>query len=84
MALDKCLVLVGLVMQCVAAALQAWSVLRPEPTKTVGEGNVVIDVTDFVSQREKRLNVAAFLLFFVGVILQVVSLFIPRALGNFP
>jgi hypothetical protein len=77
MALNKCLVLVGLVMQGIAAALQAWIVLHPEQPKTVGEG-VVIDIVEALSKREKWVHGGSLLFFVVGAALQVVSLFVSR------
>jgi hypothetical protein len=70
MALNNSLIQVGLVMQCLAASMQAWMVFHPEQTKTVGQG-VVLDVVDASSQPEKSMHRSALHIFVLGAGLQI-------------
>jgi cellulose synthase/poly-beta-1,6-N-acetylglucosamine synthase-like glycosyltransferase len=80
MTMNESLIVTGLVLQCIAAALQTWNVLHPDQPKTVGHG-VVIDVAEFVSERERWFHGGSFLFFVVGFVSQVVGLFVTRPRG---
>jgi hypothetical protein len=76
MALNKCLIVVGLIMLWISATLEIWMALHPEQ-KVVGEG-IVIDFFEVLSKREKWLHGGALLLLLVGTLLQVLALFAAR------
>ena len=75
MALNKLLIVVGLVLQWIGATLEVSMVLRPERQKTVGQG-VIVDIREVLSKRERWVHGGALLLFLIGTVLQVFALFV--------
>jgi hypothetical protein len=70
----KCVILVGLLFQALAAIPPVWILWAPEPAKSSGELGVITQIIEKLSQREKGLLSLSLLLLFVGTALQAAGL----------